>query len=60
MGQTAVTISKLHDGFHLRYVGGLIKPKVNQKIIKQSIMLKDEDIIAIASTKLQFMNGSHK
>jgi len=58
MGQTAVTISKLHNGFHLCYVGGITKPKVNQKIIKQSIMLKDEDIIAIASTKLQFMNGT--
>jgi pSer/pThr/pTyr-binding forkhead associated (FHA) protein len=58
MGQTAVTISKLPDGFHLCYVGGITKPKVNGKIIRQSISLKDEDIIAISSTKLQFMNGS--
>ncbi len=58
MGQTAVTISKLPDGFHLCYVGGITKPKVNQKTIKQSILLNDEDIIAIASTKLQFMNES--
>jgi pSer/pThr/pTyr-binding forkhead associated (FHA) protein len=58
MGQTAVTISKLPDGFHLCYVGGITKPKVNGKIIKQSISLKNEDIIAISSTKLQFMNGS--
>ncbi len=57
MGQTAVTISKLPDAFHLCYVGGITKPKVNKKIIKQSIILKDEDIIAIGSTKLQFMNG---
>ena len=58
MGQTAITISKLPDGFHLCYVGGITKPKVNEKIIKQSIKLKDEDIIAIGSTKLQFMNGN--
>jgi pSer/pThr/pTyr-binding forkhead associated (FHA) protein len=58
MGQTAVSISKLSDGFKLCYVGGITKPKVNQKIIRQSIMLKDEDIISIASTKLQFMNGN--
>ena len=58
MGQTAITISKLPDGFHLCYVGGITKPKVNEKIIKQSIKLRDEDIIAIGSTKLQFMNGN--
>jgi len=58
MGQTAITISKLPDGFHLCYVGGITKPKVNEKIIKKAIKLTDEDIIAIGSTKLQFMNGS--
>ena len=58
IGQTAITISKLPDGFHLCYVGGLAKPKVNGKIIKQSVFLNDEDIIAIGSTKLQFLNGS--
>jgi pSer/pThr/pTyr-binding forkhead associated (FHA) protein len=57
IGQTAVTISQLPDGFHLCHVGGITKPKVNKKTIKQSIILKDEDIIAIGSTKLQFMNG---
>lgn len=60
MGQTAITISKLPDGFHLCYVGGMTKPKVNKEIIKQSIVLQDEDIIAIGSIKLQFMNGSHQ
>ncbi len=60
LGQTAITISKLPDGFHLCYVGGLAKPKVNGKIIKQSVILNDEDIIAIGSTKLQFMNGSQQ
>ena len=58
MGQTAVTISKLPDGFHLCHVGGISKPKVNDKIIRQSISLKNEDIIAIGSIKLKFMNGN--
>jgi pSer/pThr/pTyr-binding forkhead associated (FHA) protein len=57
MGQTAVTISKLPDSFQLSYVSGMTKPRVNDKIIKQSIILKNEDIIAIGSIKLQFING---
>ncbi|MCP4627082.1 MAG: FHA domain-containing protein [bacterium] len=57
MGQTAVTISKLPDSFQLSYVSGITKPRVNDKIIKQSIILKNEDIIAIGSTKLQFIDG---
>ena len=57
IGQTTATISKLPDGFHLSYVNGITKPKVNDKIIKQSVVLKNEDIIAIGSIKLQFMNG---
>ena len=59
MGQTAATISKLPDGFHLCFVGGLTKPKVNEKTIKQSIILKNEDIIVIGRLKLQFTNGNH-
>jgi pSer/pThr/pTyr-binding forkhead associated (FHA) protein len=58
MGQTAVTISKLPDGFHLCYVGGITKPRVNDKIVTQSIALSDEDVITIGSLRLQFMNGN--
>ena len=58
MGQTAATISKLPDGFHLCFVGGFIKPKVNQKTIKQSTILKNEDIIVVGKMKLQFTNGA--
>jgi pSer/pThr/pTyr-binding forkhead associated (FHA) protein len=57
VGQTAVSIKKQPDGFHLCYVGGLSKPKVNQKTVKKSILLNDEDIIIIGSAKLQFLNG---
>ena len=58
MGQTALTIRKLPDGFHLCYVGGMSKPKVNNKTIKQSTVLQNEDIIAIGSIKLQFLIGN--
>jgi pSer/pThr/pTyr-binding forkhead associated (FHA) protein len=57
MGQTAITIKKQPEGFHLCYVGGMTKPRVNEKIVKKSILLKNEDIIAIGSVKLQFING---
>jgi len=57
VGQTAITIKKQPDGFHLCYVGGFAKPRVNQKPVKKSILLKDEDVIDIGSTRLQFFNG---
>jgi len=57
MGQTSVTISKLPDGFHLCYVGGISKPKVNKQTIRKSTILSDEDIIAIGSVKMKFLNG---
>ena len=62
VGQTAITIKKQPDGFHLCYVGGFAKPKVNQKAVKRSILLKDEDVIDIGSIRLQFFNGhtSHR
>jgi pSer/pThr/pTyr-binding forkhead associated (FHA) protein len=56
MGQTAATISKLPDGFHLCFVSGFTKPKVNKKAIKQSTILKHKDVICIGSMKLQFTN----
>ena len=54
VGATAATISKRPDGFYLSYVGGMSKPKVNDKTIKHSILLNDLDVIDIGSTKLQF------
>jgi pSer/pThr/pTyr-binding forkhead associated (FHA) protein len=58
VGRTSVTISKRPDGFYLSYVGGLSKPKINEKVVKQSAILNDLDIIDIGSTKLQFF--THK
>ena len=54
VGRTAATISKRSDGYYLSYVGGFIKPRVNEKTVKQSILLNDMDIIDIGSTRLQF------
>ncbi len=54
VGRTAVTISRRPDGFYLSYVGGLSKPKLNEKSVKQSAILNDLDVIDIGSTKLQF------
>jgi pSer/pThr/pTyr-binding forkhead associated (FHA) protein len=58
VGQTSITIKKQPDGFHLCYVGGIAKPKVNQRAVKKSILLKDEDVIDIGSIRLQFFNGN--
>ena len=55
---TSVTIKKRPDGFYLDYLGGLPKPKINDKIVKQSTILNDLDIIDIGSTKLQFSSAN--
>jgi pSer/pThr/pTyr-binding forkhead associated (FHA) protein len=55
VGRTSVTISRRPDGFYLSFVGGLSKPKLNEKIVKQSAILNDLDIIDIGATKLQFL-----
>jgi hypothetical protein len=54
VGQTSGTISRRPDGFYLSYVGGLSKPKLNEKVVRQSAILNDLDIIDIGATKMQF------
>jgi pSer/pThr/pTyr-binding forkhead associated (FHA) protein len=54
VGSTSVTISRRPDGYYLNYVGGMSRPKVNEKKVKQEMILNDLDIIEIGSTKLQF------
>ncbi len=54
MGQTAATISKRPDGYSISYVGGLSKPKVNGETVKDSLKLKEFDVIEIGSVKMQF------
>ena len=59
VGQTAATISKRPDGFYLSHVGGMSKPKINDKAIKHSVILNDLDVIDIGPAKLQFHDLSH-
>jgi len=54
VGRTSATISQRPDGFYLSYVSGMAKPKVNDKTVKQAMILNDLDIIDIGSTKFQF------
>lgn len=55
MGQTAATISRRPNGYFLSYVGGMSKPKVNETVVKESVKLKEFDIIDIGSLKMQFV-----
>lgn len=54
MGLTAATISRRPDGYYLSFAGGWFRPKVNERVVKKSVMLQDLDVIAIGSVKLQF------
>jgi hypothetical protein len=54
IGHTSTTISKRPNGYVLSYVAGLSKPKVNGKTVKQSVALKEFDVIEIGSLKMQF------
>lgn len=60
VGLTAVTISKRPDGYYLSYVGGMSKPKINDKPIKHSIILNDLDVVEIGPAKMQFYDLSHR
>ena len=56
VGQTSATISKRPDGYFLSYVGGFSKPKVNGRAVKESVGLKQFDVIEIGSAKMQFIH----
>jgi len=53
VGKTAATISKRPNGYHLSYVGGA-KLKVNGEVLKDSVALKEFDVIEIGNSKIQF------
>jgi pSer/pThr/pTyr-binding forkhead associated (FHA) protein len=55
VGKTAATISKRPQGYHLSYVEGMSKPKVNNEAVKESVLLKEFDIIEIGSIKMEFI-----
>ncbi|MCP4629839.1 MAG: FHA domain-containing protein [bacterium] len=54
VGKTAAVISRRSDGIYLSCIGGLAKPRINDKTVKGPVMLNDFDIIDIGSVKLQF------
>lgn len=54
---TTATIRKEPDGYYFNYISGLTKPKVNEKVVREAVLLQDLDIIEVGSVKLQFSNG---
>lgn len=54
-GKTAATISQRPNGYYISYVGGIAKPKINGLAIKESIRLKEFDMIEVGSIKMQFI-----
>lgn len=54
VGQTAATISVRPNGYHISHVGGLSKVKVNGNAVKESVPLKEFDVVELGSVKMQF------
>jgi len=55
VGANAGIIEKLTDGWHLSYVGGLAKLRVNGKFSKKPVRLKEFDIISLGRTRMQVL-----
>lgn len=53
VGKNAATIEKLADGWYLRQVGGLARPRVNGEFSKKPLRLKEFDIISLGKTRIQ-------
>jgi len=54
MAPTAATISRRPSGYAISFTGGMTKLKVNGKVVKDSVQLKDFDTIELGSHKFQF------
>jgi pSer/pThr/pTyr-binding forkhead associated (FHA) protein len=54
MGSTAATISRRPSGYTITFAGGMAKLKVNDRVVKESMPLKDFDKIELGSYKFQF------
>lgn len=55
VGKTAAVINWMGDGWHISYVGGLARVKVNGRRVKNVAKLNRLDIITIGKTKMQFV-----
>lgn len=53
VGWTAATISRRPDGYYLSAAGGFARPRVNDRVVRGSVLLNDLDVIAIGSVRLQ-------
>ncbi len=56
VGKISFTISRRPNGYHLSYVAGIAKPKVNGEPVKESVRLKEFDTINIGSVAFQFVH----
>ena len=55
VGKTSAVINKLPDGWHINFVGGFSRPRINNKPLKKTAKLNNLDIITVGSTRLQFL-----
>jgi pSer/pThr/pTyr-binding forkhead associated (FHA) protein len=55
VGQISATISQRPGGYYLNYVEGLSKPKVNGKVVKDTVQLQEFDIVEIGKNKMQIV-----
>jgi pSer/pThr/pTyr-binding forkhead associated (FHA) protein len=55
VGQIAATISQRPGGYFLNYVEGISKPRVNGKVVKETVQLHEFDIIEIGKNKMQIV-----
>ncbi|MFH0726304.1 MAG: FHA domain-containing protein [Pseudomonadota bacterium] len=55
VGQISATISQRPGGYYLNYVEGLSKPKVNGKVVRDTVQLQEFDIIEIGKNKMQIV-----
>ena len=56
-GQPAATIKRDGRNYILSFGSGMIKPKINGRIVKEPTRLSDQDIIEIGSLRMQFQLG---
>jgi len=58
IGQTSATIRR-HDGsYYLCYVGGIKRPRINGRRVKDEVLLAPFDTIEIGPLKMQFVWGT--
>lgn len=54
VGRFAATINRQDQGFQLRRIKGLARPRVNGRAVRDRVMLKDFDSIELGRTKVDF------